>query len=59
MVWDVHIYAINSLAAVVLKVILLKSYRHGYTKREISKNTKPPVVDWSSEGEIVGELMDS
>lgn len=41
----------------VLKVILLESDRHGHTNRKVSKNTKPTVVGWSGEGEIVAELM--
>ncbi|GAV77918.1 hypothetical protein CFOL_v3_21386 [Cephalotus follicularis] len=45
--WDVHVNAIYSLEAVVLKVILLESDRHGYTNREICKNPKPTVVDGS------------
>lgn len=46
MAWDVHIYAVYSLEAMVLEVVLLESYRHGYTNREIGANAKPSVVDW-------------
>jgi hypothetical protein len=43
---NVHVNAIYSLEAMVLKVILLEGDRHRDANWEVSKDTEPTVVDW-------------
>ncbi|KAH7836531.1 hypothetical protein Vadar_002509 [Vaccinium darrowii] len=54
---NIHVNSINSLKAMVLKVVFLKGDRHWYTNGEVSKNPKASVIEWSREGEVVTQLM--